>query len=61
MNIMPVTYKILLRQKARLNINIARDLSANFGGKKADYLKRLNGQLRKQRNCRNGSVYPKAA
>ena len=58
---MPVTYKILLRQKARLNINIARDLSANFGGKKADYLKRLNKQLRKQKNHSNGSVYPKAA
>ena len=58
---MPVTNKIFLRQKARLNIYIARDLSANFGGKKADYLKRLNRLLKKQKNTENGSVYPKAA
>ena len=34
------------RKKARLNICIAKDLASSFGGKKADYLKRLNHKLR---------------
>ena len=35
-----------LRDKARLNICIAKDLADNFGGRKADYLIRLNRKLK---------------
>jgi hypothetical protein len=38
--------KTAWRKKARLNICIAKDLANSFGGKKADYLKRLNQKLR---------------
>ena len=41
-----INNKMAWRKKARLNICIARDLSNSFGGKKADYLKRLNRRLR---------------
>jgi hypothetical protein len=34
------------REKARLNVCIAQDLANSFGGKKADYLKRLNRKLK---------------
>lgn len=44
--VIPLSRKFTLRQKARLNICIARDLSENFGGSKADYLKRLNRNLK---------------
>ncbi len=37
-----------LREKARLNASIARDLAESFGGDIADYLKRLNKNLRKR-------------
>ena len=40
------TSKMMWRQKARLNICIAKDLADSFGGDKADYLKRLNRKLR---------------
>jgi hypothetical protein len=40
--------KMTLREKARLNIGMAKDLAENFGGKKADYLKKLNQRLRTQ-------------
>jgi hypothetical protein len=36
------------KEKARLNVCIAKDLAENFGGKKADYLKMLNQKLRAQ-------------
>jgi|GEM_PF-2739636 len=36
------------RDKARLNAWIARDLAEGFGGKNADYLKRLNGKLKEE-------------
>jgi hypothetical protein len=36
------------RDKARLNSRIARDLAESFGGKKVDYLKRLNGKLKRE-------------
>jgi hypothetical protein len=36
------------REKARFNVCIAKDLAENFGGKKVDYLKRLNQKLRAQ-------------
>ena len=35
-----------LRDKVQLNICIARDLAESFGGRKADYLIRLNRKLR---------------
>jgi hypothetical protein len=38
--------KMAWRKKARLNIGIAKDLANSFGGKKADYLKRLNHKLK---------------
>jgi len=38
--------KMSLRDKARLNICIARDLADGFGGRKADYLIRLNRKLK---------------
>ena len=44
--VLAVHHKILLRDKARLNICIAKDLAENFGGRKADYLIRLNRKLR---------------
>ena len=43
----PMNYKMSLRDKARLNICIAKDIADTFGGSKADYLKRLNQKLRK--------------
>ena len=38
--------KMSLRDKARLNICIAKDLADSFGGREADYLIRLNRKLR---------------
>ena len=38
--------KMSWRNKARLNICIAKDLADSFGGRKAEYLKRLNQNLR---------------
>ena len=38
--------KISWRDKARLNICIAKDLADSFGDRKAEYLKRLNQNLR---------------
>ena len=38
--------KAYWRDKARLNKCIAKDLADSFGGKKADYLIRLNQNLR---------------
>jgi hypothetical protein len=38
--------KMSWRDKARLNICIAKDLADSFGGRKAEYLKRLNQRLR---------------
>jgi hypothetical protein len=53
-----------LREKARLNVRLAKDLAENFGGKKADYLKKLNQSLRKQIPTDSkiyGRYYAKAA
>jgi hypothetical protein len=44
--IIPFNSKMSLRDKARLNICIAKDLADSFGGSKADYLKRLNRKLK---------------
>ena len=38
--------KMSWKEKARLNICIAKDLADSFGGRKAEYLKRLNQKLR---------------
>jgi hypothetical protein len=40
--------KMIWRKKAQLNICIAKDLAISFGGKKADYLKRLNRKLKRK-------------
>ena len=53
-----------LREKARLNVSLAKDLAENFGGKKADYLKKLNQSLRKRIPTDSsiyGRYYAKAA
>lgn len=44
--VIPRDYKMSWRDKARLNICIAKDLADSFGGRKADYLIRLNRKLR---------------
>jgi hypothetical protein len=48
MRIVPINIdsKVSIRDKARLNICIAKDLADSFGGSKADYLKRLNHKLK---------------
>ena len=48
MRIVPINLnsKASIKEKARLNICIAKDLADSFGGSKADYLKRLNRKLR---------------
>jgi len=38
--------KMSCRDKAQLNICIAKDLADSFGGRKSDYLIRLNRKLR---------------
>jgi hypothetical protein len=38
--------KMAWRNKARLNVCIAKDLAENYGGTKSDYLKRLNRKLK---------------
>ena len=38
--------KMSWRDKARLNVCIAKDLADSFGGRKAEYLIRLNHKLR---------------
>ena len=38
--------KASIREKARLNICIAKDLADSFGGRKADYLIKLNRKLK---------------
>jgi len=41
-----INSKASIREKAKLNICIAKDLADSFGGRKADYLIRLNRKLR---------------
>jgi hypothetical protein len=50
--------KASIRDKARLNICIAKDLADSFGGNKADYLKRLNRKLRMKIVC-DSVFYPR--
>ena len=44
--VVSIKNKMSWRDKARLNIWIAKDLADSFGGRKADYLIRLNRKLR---------------
>jgi len=44
--VVPINNKMSCREKVRLNICIAKDLADSFGGRKADYLIRLNRKLR---------------
>jgi hypothetical protein len=57
--------KMSFREKAKLNVCIAKDLADNFGGKKVDYLKMLNQKLRAQIIANSSlnyrSYYAKAA
>ena len=61
MCIVPINFnsKACIREKARLNICIAKDLADSFGGRKADYLARLNRKLRRQIAMRATS-YPQS-
>ncbi len=49
------------RNKARLNICIAKDLADSFGGSKAEYLKRLNQNLRMRIAFDTNHPFAKAA
>ena len=51
--ITPLNQRLSFRDKARLNTCIAKDLSDNFGGRTADYLRPLNHRLREDihRHC----------
>ena len=56
--VVSIKNKMSWREKARLNICIAKDLADNFGGKKADYLKKLNQKLRLKIVC-DSAFYPR--
>ena len=60
MRIVPINLnsKASIKEKARLNICIAKDLADSFGGSKADYLKRLNRKLR-LKIVRDSAFYPR--
>ena len=51
------TSKMSLKEKARLNVSLAKDLADHFGGRKADYLKKLNQKLRSQLTVRSSVCY----
>ncbi len=53
--------KMSWRDKARLNICIAKDLADSFGGRKAEYLKRLNQNLRMKISFDTPHPFAKAA
>ena len=53
--------KMSWRDKARLNICIAKDLADSFGGRKEEYLKRLNQKLRMKISCDMIHPFAKAA
>ena len=53
--------KMSWRDKARLNIRIAKDLADSFGGRKAEYLKRLNQNLRMKISFDTPHPFAKAA
>lgn len=38
----------VFRAKAQLNLWMAKDLASSFGGRKSDYLKRLNRKLKRE-------------
>jgi len=45
-NIIPFDIRLSLREKVKLNIEIAQDLADSFGGRKTDYLIPLNKKLK---------------
>ena len=47
-SVLPAIEKKSFCAKAQLNLLIARDLAESFGGKEADYLKRLNRRLKRE-------------
>ena len=51
------TNKMSFREKARLNVCIAKDLADNFGGRKVDYLKMLNQKLKAQITVKSSPDY----
>jgi hypothetical protein len=51
------TSKMSLKEKARLNVSLAKDLADHFGGRKADYLKKLNQKLRSQLKVHSSVCY----
>ena len=53
--------KMFWKEKARLNICIAKDLADSFGGKKTEYLKGLNQNLRMRIACDVKQVFAEAA
>ena len=53
--------KMFWKEKARLNICIAKDLADSFGGKKTEYLKGLNQNLRMRIVCDVNQVFAEAA
>jgi hypothetical protein len=53
--------KMSWKEKARLNICIAKDLADSFGGKKTEYLKRLNQNLRMRIACDTNQAFAEAA
>jgi hypothetical protein len=53
--------KMSWRDKAQLNICIAKDLADSFGGRKADYLIRLNQKLRMKITFETIQPFAKAA
>jgi hypothetical protein len=46
--IIPLRQRLSLRERARLNAWIAKDLSDHFGGTTADYLRPLNHKLKEE-------------
>ena len=60
MRIVPINLnsKASIKEKARLNICIAKDLADSFGGSKTDYLKRLNRKIRLKIVC-DSAFYPR--
>ena len=53
--------KMSWKEKARLNICIAKDLADSFGGRKTEYLKRLNQNLRMRIACDANQAFAEAA
>ena len=59
--IIPLNQRLSFRDRARLNTWIAKDLSDNFGGNTADYLRPLNHKLREEIHHRYQRMNDEAA